>query len=89
MGTDTIDIKPAHVMEQTLHAIDCGCDASLVVTPYCVKPLRRGLGRHFEVMADRGLPLCIYNVPGRTAVDCLPESATRDKCHSNTFPPNL
>ena len=54
VGTGTID--PAHVREQTLQAIDCGCDASLVVTPYYVKPPQRGLVRHFEAMADRGLP---------------------------------
>jgi len=72
VGTGTID--PEHVKEQTLQAIDCGCDASLVVTPYYVKPPQRALMKHFVTMADLGLPVCIYNVPGRAGVDFLPES---------------
>lgn len=81
VGTGTID--PEHVKEQTLQAIDCGCDASLVVTPYYVKPPQRALMRHFETMADLGLPVCIYNVPGRTGVDFLPESIGKVAGHPN------
>ena len=81
VGTGTID--PEHVKEQTLQAIDCGCDASLVVTPYYVKPPQRGLIRHFETMADLGLPVCIYNVPGRSGVDFLPESIGQVAGHPN------
>lgn len=81
VGTGTID--PEHVKEQTLQAIDCGCDASLVVTPYYVKPPQRGLVRHFETMADLGLPVCIYNVPGRSGVDFLPESIGQVAGHPN------
>ena len=81
VGTGTID--PEHVKEQTLQAIDCGCDASLVVTPYYVKPPQRGLMRHFETMADLGLPVCIYNVPGRTGVDFLPENIGKLAGHPN------
>ena len=81
VGTGTID--PEHVKEQTLQAIDCGCDASLVVTPYYVKPPQRALIRHFETMADLGLPVCIYNVPGRTGVDFLPESIAKVADHPN------
>lgn len=81
VGTGTID--PQHVKEQTLQAIDCGCDASLVVTPYYVKPPQRALIRHFESMADLGLPVCIYNVPGRTGVDMSPESIGVVAGHSN------
>lgn len=71
-GTGTID--PKQVKEMTLQAIDCGCDASLVVTPPYIKPPQRGLVRHFMEMADLGLPVVVYNVPGRTAVDLLPET---------------
>jgi len=81
VGTGTID--PEHVKEQTQQAIDCGCDASLVVTPYYVKPPQRALTRHFETMADLGLPVCIYNVPGRTGVDFLPESIAQVADHPN------
>lgn len=81
VGTGTID--PEHVKEQTLQAIDCGCDASLVVTPYYVKPPQRGLMRHFESIADLGLPVCIYNVPGRTGVDFLPDSIAQVAAHPN------
>ena len=81
VGTGTID--PEHVKEQTLQAIDCGCDASLVVTPYYVKPPQRALIKHFETMADLGLPVCIYNVPGRTGVDFLPESIGQVAGHPN------
>eukprot|EP00557_Chaetoceros_sp_GSL56_P005118 CAMPEP_0176499576 /NCGR_PEP_ID=MMETSP0200_2-20121128/13006_1 /TAXON_ID=947934 /ORGANISM="Chaetoceros sp., Strain GSL56" /LENGTH=377 /DNA_ID=CAMNT_0017898015 /DNA_START=171 /DNA_END=1304 /DNA_ORIENTATION=+ len=71
-GTGTID--PKQVREMTLQAIDCGCDASLVVTPPYIKPPQRGLVRHFMDMADLGLPVVVYNVPGRTAVDISPET---------------
>lgn len=81
VGTGTID--PQHVKEQTLQAMDCGCDASLVVTPYYVKPPQRGLMTHFEAMADLGLPVCIYNVPGRTGVDFLPDSIGKIAGHPN------
>lgn len=81
VGTGTID--PQKVKEQTMQLIDCGCDASLVVTPYYVKPPQRGLIRHFETMADLGLPVVLYNVPGRTGVDFLPESIGQVAGHPN------
>ena len=67
VGTGTID--PATVKKYTQQAIDLGADASLVVSPYYVKPPQRGLINHFTTMADMGLPVVLYNVPGRTAVD--------------------
>jgi len=67
VGTGTIN--PASVKEYTQQAIDLGADASLVVTPYYVKPPQRGLIHHFTTMADMGLPVILYNVPGRTSVD--------------------
>lgn len=72
VGTGAID--PRQVKAMTLQAIDCGCDASLVVSPPYIKPPQRGLVKHFTDMADLGLPLVIYNVPGRTAVDVTPET---------------
>ena len=81
VGCGTID--PEHVKEQTLQAIDCGCDASLIVTPYYVKPPQRALQKHMVAMADLGLPVCIYNVPGRTGVDMTPESIGAVAGHPN------
>lgn len=55
-----------------------GAQASLVVTPYYVRPTQEGLYRHYGLLADQGgLPLVLYNVPGRTGCDLLPETVAR------------
>ncbi len=72
VGTGAID--PAQVKKYTQQAIDLGADASLVVSPYYVKPPQRCLIHHFTTMADMGLPVVLYNVPGRTAVDLSDET---------------
>jgi 4-hydroxy-tetrahydrodipicolinate synthase len=55
-----------------------GADALLVVTPAYNRPTQEGLYRHFAaVAAASGLPLVLYNVPSRTAVDLLPETVGR------------
>lgn len=68
----------AHAVALTRTAAAAGAAAALVVTPYYNKPTQEGLYRHYEAVArDGGLPVILYNVPGRTAVDLLPETAAR------------
>lgn len=67
-GTGTYDTR--HTVELTERAGDIGVDAMLVVTPYYVKPNRRGLRAHYEaVAAASDKPIILYNIPSRTALD--------------------
>ncbi len=56
------------------HAKNVGANAALVVTPYYNKPTQAGLIAHFTELANIGLPIIIYNIPGRSVVDMLPET---------------
>lgn len=66
----------ARTIEQTRRVATLGADAALVVTPPYVRPTQAGLEAHFRAVADDGaLPVVLYNVPGRTGCDLLPETA--------------
>ena len=56
------------------HAKNVGATAALVVTPYYNKPTQAGLIAHFTELANIGLPIVIYNIPGRSVVDMSPET---------------
>ncbi|MEM9336184.1 MAG: 4-hydroxy-tetrahydrodipicolinate synthase, partial [Pseudomonadota bacterium] len=63
-----------------------GLDAYLVVVPYYNKPMQEGLYRHFSTVADAAeKPVMLYNVPGRTVADLLPETVARLAAHENIF----
>jgi 4-hydroxy-tetrahydrodipicolinate synthase len=65
---------------------DTGIDAFLVVVPYYNKPVQEGIYQHFTAIADAvDKPVMLYNVPGRTVADMLPETVARLAKHSNIF----
>ncbi len=67
----------------TRHARDAGADATLQVTPYYNKPNQEGLYAHFSAVADVGLPVVLYHVPGRTACDIAIPTIARLAHHPN------
>jgi 4-hydroxy-tetrahydrodipicolinate synthase len=68
----------AHAIELTTLAARAGAAAALVVTPYYNKPTQQGLYLHYSAVARQGgLPVILYNVPGRTACDLLPDTVAR------------
>ncbi|KQY52056.1 4-hydroxy-tetrahydrodipicolinate synthase [Lysobacter sp. Root494] len=65
----------AKTIEQTRRAAALGADAALIVTPPYVRPTQAGLIAHYRAIADdNALPIVLYNVPGRTGGDLLPET---------------
>lgn len=65
-------------IEITKHAKKSGADAALLVSPYYNKPTQEGLYRHYKAVAEAvDIPIVLYNVPGRTAVNILPSTVAR------------
>jgi 4-hydroxy-tetrahydrodipicolinate synthase len=62
----------------TRHAKEVGADGALMVNPYYNKPTQEGLYRHFSLIADEvGLPIVLYNIPGRTGITMAPATVAR------------
>lgn len=75
-GTGTYDT--AHSIHLTREAERAGCDGVLLVNPYYNKPSQEGLYRHFRAVAESTrLPVMLYNIQGRTAVNCEPATVAR------------
>jgi 4-hydroxy-tetrahydrodipicolinate synthase len=80
-GTGSASTRVA--IEQTVSAAELGADGALVVTPYYNKPTQEGLHAHYTAVADAsGIPVVLYNVPSRTAVDMLPATVERLSAHA-------
>jgi 4-hydroxy-tetrahydrodipicolinate synthase len=72
----------ARAVERTVLAGELGADGALVVTPYYNRPTQAGLEAHFKAVASAsGIPLVLYNVPSRTAVDLLPATVEKLAAH--------
>jgi len=75
-GTGSNNTEEA--LKLTKHAKEAGADGALVITPYYNKPTQRGMYLHFEKIAKEvDIPIILYNVPGRTSVNLLPETVAK------------
>jgi len=62
----------------TTHAEKIGADCALIVTPYYNKPTQEGLYQHYKAINDKcGIPIIIYNIPGRSVIDMSVETMAR------------
>ena len=71
----------SEAIDLTRRVLDVGCQGTLQVTPYYNKPTPEGLFRHFSAVADLGLPVILYNVPGRCSRDIPVETVVRLSQH--------
>ena len=77
-NTGTSDTASSSERAREFSGADYGVDALLVAAPAYVRPTQEGLFRHFEAVAQSSrVPVLLYNVPGRTAVDVLPATVAR------------
>jgi 4-hydroxy-tetrahydrodipicolinate synthase len=76
----------ARAVDETQRMCRLGADYILSATPYYNKPTQEGLYRHFMAVADAATkPVCLYNVPGRTAVNLKPTVALQLAGHPNVI----
>ena len=81
-GSGSNNTQHAIALQRFAHK--AGADAALQVNPYYNKPSQEGLYRHFMAIADScDLPICLYNIPGRTGVALAPETVERLAKHPN------
>jgi 4-hydroxy-tetrahydrodipicolinate synthase len=80
-GTGTYDTR--HSVELTEQAAAAGVDGILAVTPYYNRPSQAGLVAHFQAIAGVGLPVMLYNIPGRTGRLIEIETLARLADHPN------
>ncbi len=75
----------SEAVEATKKAYDSGADGALVVVPYYNKPPQEGLYKHFSSVANsaKDLPLMLYNIPGRTGCNLLPDTVKKLMNFSN------
>ncbi len=75
-GTGSNSTKEA--ISLTTHAEKMGADGALIVTPYYNKPTQEGLYQHYKAINDRcGIPILIYNIPGRSVIDMSVDTMAR------------
>jgi len=75
-GTGSNSTKEA--ISLTTHAEKVGANAALVVTPYYNKPTQEGLYQHYKAINDEiGIPILIYNIPGRSVIDMSVDTMAR------------
>ena len=68
----------AEAIELSRHAEKAGADAVLIVTPYYNKPTQEGMYQHFKAINDAiGIPIIIYNIPGRSVIDMSVDTMKR------------
>ncbi|MBT4917451.1 4-hydroxy-tetrahydrodipicolinate synthase [Candidatus Peregrinibacteria bacterium] len=73
----------ASAVEHTKIAKEVGVDLCLVVSPYYNKPTQEGLRQHFLAVAEVGLPVCVYNIKGRTGVNIETDTLMELAKHEN------
>ncbi|MCK9195581.1 MAG: 4-hydroxy-tetrahydrodipicolinate synthase [Syntrophales bacterium] len=68
----------AEALRLTKHAHEVGADGALIVCPYYNKPSQEGLYQHYKFIAENvSIPIIVYNIPGRTGVNLLPDTLAR------------